>query len=236
MTEWALNRFWTSVDIKDHVHGFCVTLDGRPVKTPGKHDLVLPTRRFAHAVAAEWQAQDGQVRPDTMPFTRAANTAIERVAPQRDEVIAMLAEYADTDLICYLAQAPIELITKQTEIWEPIRQWASQELGLNLQPRSGVMPVSQAPEVVPKTNQILQTFSSNQLVGIHDLIAISGSAVIGLAVVYDHLSIDAAWRAARVDEDWQMSQWGVDEDAESQAAFKRQEFVQAEKTFRLSCQ
>ena len=113
MTEWKLKRFWTEASVSETDGGYAVLLDGRGVKTPAKTSLVVPTVELARAIAEEWDAQEGTIDPTTMPFTRSANAAIDKVTHQFDEVVNLLAEYGETDLLCYRADAPVELTQRQ---------------------------------------------------------------------------------------------------------------------------
>ncbi len=125
---WTAKRFWQAATAEATEGGFTVRLDGRPVKTPAKAPLVLPTLALAQAIAAEWDAQTGTVRPATMPLTRAANSAIDKVAPMRAEVIAELAGYGGTDLLCYRAEGPEALVARQAAAWDPLLDWAATAL------------------------------------------------------------------------------------------------------------
>ena len=111
MSEWAPRRFYKHATVEEAEGGFTVHLDGRPLRTPGKVPLVVPTRGIAEAMAEEWRAQDEKIDPRTMPFTRTANSAIDKVAPQHADVAAMLAEYGDSDLLCYRAESPAPLVS-----------------------------------------------------------------------------------------------------------------------------
>ena len=143
MSDWALKRFWTEAKGVAVEDGFAVQLDGRSVKTPAKSTLVVPTQIMADAIAAEWDAQTEKVNPNTMPFTRSANAAIDKVATQHAEVADLLSEYGDSDLLCYRADTPVELVARQSVEWDPMLEWAHDELGVRLLPRVGIMHVPQ---------------------------------------------------------------------------------------------
>src|SRR6056297_37025 len=125
MSEWALKRFWKETGIGETADGYSVMLDGRVVKTPAKTTLALPTRDMAEVVAAEWDAQEAEVKPGTMPFTRMANAAIDKVRIQHAEVADMLADYGDADLWCYRAERPESLVERQNAEWDPALDWAA---------------------------------------------------------------------------------------------------------------
>jgi chaperone required for assembly of F1-ATPase len=230
---WSTRRFWTMASAVPVEGGFTVHLDGRPVRTPLKAPLVLPTLALAEAVAAEWDAQDGKVNPETMPFTRTANSAIDKVAPQFDAVAAMLAEYGGSDLLCYRAEGPPELVARQAEAWDPILIWAYETFGADLVVTTGVIHVAQAPESLVTLHRKVGEMTPFQLSAFHDLVALSGSLVLALAVTERRLTAEDAWNLSRIDEDWQISLWGEDEEAAEVTARKRAAFLQADRFFGL---
>ncbi|PVA06457.1 ATP12 family chaperone protein [Thalassorhabdomicrobium marinisediminis] len=227
MSEWAAKRFWTEVSVEPVDGGFAVHLDGRPVKTPAKTLLVLPNRRVADAVAEEWRAVEGAINPEVMPFTRAANSAHDKVTPQFDEVAAMLAAYGESDLLCYRAESPEALVARQAAQWDPLLDWASDTYDARLQITTGVMPVEQSPQAVKNLAAPLYAADAFELTALHDLVALSGSLVLALAVTQRRLTAAEAWDLSRVDEDWQIEQWGEDETAAQMAEVKQRAFHHA---------
>jgi chaperone required for assembly of F1-ATPase len=233
MTAWSVRRFWTEATVTPAGHGFTVHLDARPVRTPLKAPLILPTKGLAQAVAAEWQAQTGTVNPATMPFTRTANSAIDTVTPQFDAVADMLAAYGGTDLLCYRATAPEALIARQANAWDPLLDWAAEGLGAPLRTTGGVMHIDQPADSLATLGAAIRALTPFQLAAFHDLVAISGSLILGLAVVRGRLTPDAAWSLGRIDENWQIEQWGADEEAAEITALKQAAFLQADRFFTL---
>ncbi len=233
MSAWSARRFWTDVTIRAEADGFAVYLDNRPVRTPLKAPLILPTEALARAVAAEWQAQEGTVNPATMPCTRSANSAIDKVAPQFDAVVAMLADYGGTDLICYRATHPDDLIDRQARAWDPMMHWVATDLGAPLRATQGVMHVDQPQASLATLHAAVAALTPFQLAAFHDLVAISGSLVLALAVTRGRLTADEAWTLSRIDEDWQIEVWGTDEEAAELIALKRDAFMQADRFYAL---
>lgn len=233
MSAWAAKRFWKQATAEACDGGFCVKLDGRAVKTPAKRPLVVPTLAMAQAIAAEWDAQEGLVNPETMPVTRAANSALDKVAVQFDEVAGLLAAYGETDLLCYRATGPEALIARQAAGWDPILHWAAQELGAPLHVTAGVVPIDQPGESIARLTALVRGFTAFELAAVHDLIAISGSLLLGLAVARQQISVKQAWDLSRIDESWQNEQWGIDDDAAELEAFKQSALEQADRFFAL---
>ncbi len=234
MTEWKARRFWTQATVEEKDGGYEVLLDTRPVRTPSKSPLRLPTRAMAKAMAAEWDAQTEQIDPRTMPVTRAANTAIDKVTPQRAEIVALIAEYGDADLTCYRAASPDELIARQAAAWDPLLDWAADAFHARLFAVEGVMHAAQPPESLARLTEQVDAFDPFALTGFHDLVALSGSLIIGLAAAHRHATPEDLWQRSRIDETWQEEQWGVDEEAAAAAETKRTAFLDAHKFFEMS--
>ncbi|GFE48679.1 ATPase [Roseobacter cerasinus] len=234
MSEWKAKRFWTAAEVTEAADGFAVALDGRPVKTPAKRDLHVPTRGLAEAVAAEWAAQGEVINPLEMPFTRTANAAIDKVANQQAEVADMLAAYGDSDLLCYRAEAPGALVSRQAAQWDPILDWAAAALGARLHPRVGVMHAPQDAEALDRLSAQVHALSVFQLTAFHDLVSLSGSLILGFAAAHDLKKIEALWDISRLDEIWQAKQWGQDDEAEAAAAVKFAGFGHAKRVFELA--
>lgn len=233
MSTWTARRFWTRADVVAADGGFAVHLDGRPVRTPLKAPLILPTEALAKAVAEEWQAQEGKVNPASMPFTRTANSAIDKVATQFAEVVEMLAAYGGSDLLCYRAEDPPDLVELQSRGWDPLLGWAATDLGAPLVATPGVMHIDQPADSLKKLHMLVERLSPFQLAAFHDLVAISGSLVLALAVTHHRLAAEEAWDLSRIDENWQIALWGKDEEAAEIAALKHAAFLQADRFYGL---
>ena len=234
MTEWKLKRFWTEASVIEAEEGYAVLLDDRGVRTPAKTSLVVPTVELARAIADEWDAQEGTIDPTTMPFTRSANAAIDKVTHQFDEVVNLLAEYGETDLLCYRADAPVELSERQSEAWDPLLGWAKDTFEADLSPATAVMFVEQPAQSLNNLKMALLDQSAFQLTATYDLISISGSLILGLAVCKGKISAQEAWELSRIDEIWQIEQWGDDEEATEVAEIKANSMRHAGRFFAMS--
>ncbi|MCD9149858.1 ATP12 family chaperone protein [Pseudophaeobacter flagellatus] len=234
MSNWAQKRFWKQADVTEAEDGFGVALDGRVVKTPAKAALMVPSRVMAEAIAAEWDAQSEAINPESMPFTRSANAAIDKVANQHGEVADMLAEYGDSDLLCYRADSPQELVQRQAAEWDPALDWAEQALGVRLETRIGLLHRRQDTAAMRSLRHAVHGLSPFQLAAFHDLVSMSGSLVLGFAAAQDWRTADDIWRISRLDEAWQAEQWGRDEEAETTAELKRTAFLHAKAFYDFS--
>ena len=213
MSAWQPKRFWKDAAAEPCEGGFTVRLDGKPVKTPAKAAFVLPTLAMARAAATEWAAQGDVIRPETMPVTRAANSAIDKLGHQFAEVVDLLAEYGGSDLLCYRATGPQALIDRQAAAWNPLLDWARAELGADLRITTGIVHVAQPPEALARLRAELAGATPFELAALHDLIAITGSLILGLAVAHGHLTAAESFGKSRIDEHWQAELWGEDEEA-----------------------
>ncbi len=229
-----MKRFWKTVTTAPDTGGLAIHLDGRPLRTPAKAPLVVPSAALADMIADEWRAQGETVDPVTMPATRMANAAIDKVTPQFAEVADMLAGYGDSDLLCYRADAPEALVARQSAAWDPLLEWAAETLGARLQPVTGIMPRPQDPAALARLAAPMRAFTPFQLAAFHDLVTIPGSMVIALAAIHGARSLDELWSAATLDETWQEEKWGTDPESRALSERKRQDFFHAAQFFRHS--
>ncbi|MEM1346216.1 MAG: ATP12 family protein [Pseudomonadota bacterium] len=228
-----MKRFWSDVHLVAAESGWGLCLDARPLKTPARAALVVPTHALAEALAAEWSAQGEDVDPTAMPLTRAANVAIDRVGAARAEIEAMLAGYGETDLLCYRAPHPPALAERQRARWDPLLDWAEATYGARLVPVEGVMFAPQDAAALARLGQAVAAHDVWELTALYDLVSLSGSLVLGLAASHGRLDEAEAWALSRLDEDWNIEQWGEDAEAAAQAAHKRADFAQAMRLLEL---
>ena len=189
---------------------FAVHLDGKPLQTPAKRALEVPTRALAEAIAAEWQGQGATIVPHSLPLTRLASTAIDRVAPNRAAVIREIANYATTDLVCYRAPEPAELVSRQHAAWQPLLDWTQERFAARLIATHSITPMAQAPEALAAITRAIERQGAMELAALHLATAACGSVVVGLALLEERLGPDAAFAAAQLDESYQMERWGED--------------------------
>lgn len=195
---------------------WAVELDERPLKTPAKTDLTLPSEALAGAVAAEWEEQGERIDPSTMPLTRLANVAIDRAPETREAMAEEVARYTETDLVCHLAEGPSELRERQERAWRPLRDWAGRSLDVMLLPVEGVIASPQPEASRHAALAHARSLDDFRLTGLAWACGLYGSAVLALAVEQGKLDAETAFEHSRIDEAWQIEQWG--EDAEAMAA------------------
>ena len=233
MSGWKAKRFWKAAATESCEGGFTVRLDGRPVKTPAKTLLVVPTQAMAEAISAEWDAQQGIIRPDTMPITRFANSAIDKVGPLFDAVVDEVAGFGGSDLLCYRAESPMELVARQATDWDPLLDWINETGAAHLKVTAGVIPIEQPAESLERLRTLVAGEDPFRLTALHDLVAITGSLVLGLAVARGRLNADLAFQISRIDEHWQAELWGADEEAAEIEALTRKAIGEAERFYKL---
>jgi len=205
-------RFYSAVSVQEEPSGYGVLLDGRPVKTPARKALAAPTEALAQKLAAEWEAQREMVDPAAMPLTRLANSIIDGVAHAPASVQAEVAKFLGSDLVCYRAGSPDGLVARQMQHWNPIIAWARETLGAGFVLGEGVMFVPQPAEALTAAARAIPE-EPWRLGAVSAITTLTGSALIALAVAQGRLSAEDAWAATHVDEDWNMHQWGRDEQA-----------------------
>lgn len=224
-------RFYKDVSIEPAGEGHRILLDGRPVRTPKKAELAVSQAALGEAMAEEWRAQGEFIDPETMPLTKMVNTALDAVAGQEAAVAADIAAFAGSDLTCYRAEHPTELVALQARAWAPVLAWAQEALEANFVLTEGVMPIEQPPEAVKAVADAVTRYDALSLAGLHVMTTLTGSALIALAHAQGRLSAEEAWAAAHADEDFQISQWGEDLEARERRARRWAEFQAASRLF-----
>jgi chaperone required for assembly of F1-ATPase len=220
-TRGVKRRFYKTVTVTPELG---IALDGRPVKTPKKVQLVLPNAALAEAVAEEWRGQGEKLNPAGMWLTKLANTAIDRVEPGRARIMEEIVDYAASDLVCYRADRPPDLVKRQKELWDPVIAWALAALDASFEVTPGVMPKPQSTEALRAVAAELEPMSSHELAALHSITTLTGSALLALMQARRAITPEAAWKAAHVDEDYQIEQWGEDEKAKHRRAARQREF------------
>ncbi len=229
-----MKRVYKTVAVAEGENGFAVHLDGRTVRSPARRDLILPNRALAEAVAAEWDAQAESIDPRTMPFMSLVATAADRVEIQRDHVIETIAGYAGSDMLCYRAEEPADLVRRQNEIWDPLLDWTADALGARLRVTTGIMPVRQDEAALNAIQGVVAGYEPLAMTALHEITSIAGSVVIGLAVTEGHIDADAGVVAAQLDETFQIEQNGEEEEAVERLANLRADLLAAAEFLRLS--
>ena len=212
--------------------GYSVLLDQKPVRTPGKQLLLLPTREAAELVLEEWEEIEVEINPLLMPVTRLANTALDGVATEMQAVMEDITRYASSDLLIYRAENPDGLVANQQKHWDPVLDWAADELGALFETSAGIMHVTQPREAIAAFGKRLESHADPfKLACIHTFTSLTGSALLALALAEQQLPADDAWSAAHVDEDWNIGQWGEDFEAAERRKQRRKDFDAAHQLF-----
>jgi len=222
-----MKRFYKEAAAAPQPGGVAILLDGRPVKTPARASLAVPTEELAEAIVAEWNAQGEEIDPRTMPLTGLANAAIDRVAPDPRAFAAGLARYGESDLLCYRADAPQPLVERQAEAWDPLLAWARRRFDVDFETVAGIMHRPQPPATVDRLAGAVASREPFRLAALSPLVTISGSLVIALALAEGEIGLGEAWAAATLEEAWQAEKWGEDALAVAALEARRREFEAA---------
>lgn len=215
-----MKRFWKTVTIVDGA----IELDGRPVRTPARAALTLPTPQLAEAVAEEWRSVGEELDPRAMPLTGLANAAIDQIAPDPAPFAADLARYGESDLLCYRAELPEPLVERQAAQWNPLLDWARTRYDVHFETTAGIMHRPQPPATIARLQEVVAALDPFRLAALSPLVTISGSLVAALALLDGAADRETIWRAAQLDEDWQAEQWGQDELATRARDIRRADF------------
>ncbi|MGN7998562.1 ATP12 family chaperone protein [Sphingomonas sp. 22176] len=215
-----MKRFWKTVTIVDGA----IELDGRPVRTPARAALTLPTPQLAEAVAEEWRSVGEELDPRAMPLTGLANAAIDQIAPNPAPFAADLARYGESDLLCYRAELPEPLVARQAAQWDPLLDWARTRYDVHFETTAGIMHRPQPSATIARLQEVVAALDPFRLAALSPLVTISGSLVAALALLEGASDCETVWRAAMLDEDWQAEQWGEDDLATRARNVRRADF------------
>ena len=228
-----MKRFYKGARSAPVEGGFGVFLDDRPVMTPGKRILTAPRAALGDAIAGEWSAQAETVDPISMPLTRFANTALDIVSEKRGEVVAEIAGYGETDLVCYRVERPDELRRRQEAAWDPLVDWIEEESGARLEVTSGLVPAPQPLQAVEALCARVETFDDFVLAAFQRATGALGSIVLALAMTSGRIDVEEAWAASTIDEAYQAERWGEDGEAREAREVLRSELLAADRFIRL---
>ena len=227
MKVWQKKRFWRNADTFVLEGGFGILLDQELIYTPDKNKFIVPTLNLAVRVAKEWDSQKLNIRFEEMPFTRACNVSIDLLEKKKSQVIDNLVEYGMYDLICYRAESGSELEILQKTHWDPLIAWVKKFLKIDIKVQSGIMPINQPFENRLVFLEVLSEFNNFELTALDQIISITGSLIVSLALINCNINFEAAWECSILDEVWQQKIWGVDEEATKRNLQKKADLSQA---------
>ena len=229
----TVERFYEQASAEPVGEGYAVTLDGRPVKTPGRRDLVVPTRPLGEALAGEWAAQEETVKPHSMPLTAIACTAIDVAGPQRAELVEGITACAETDCVCYWHEDHAELAERQRRHWQPLLDWLALTYDARLNVTTGILPAAQPPEALSALVRAVESFDAMGLAAVSCATRAAGSLVIALALAEGRIGADEAFEAAELERTVQIEEWGEDVEAAKLRAAIRSDIEAAERFLAL---
>ncbi|MBP0491911.1 ATP12 family chaperone protein [Pararoseomonas indoligenes] len=216
-----MKRFWEQAAIQPVETGWGIALDGKPLRLPGGTTLHLPSRPLAEAVAAEWHAaggtKGGEMSMEEVPLTRLVGTAVDRIAPDPAPSVAAIAEYGESDLLCYRAE-DARLAALEAENWQPLLDWAALQYDAPLYVAKGIAHVAQPPSSLRALQAAVAAHSPFGISALGIAVPALGSLVLGLALSAGRIDAAEAHRLATLDETYQESFWGTDSEAEARRA------------------
>lgn len=220
-----MKRFWKEVRAEAVEDGHAIRLDGRAVKTPARNELVVPSHRLSDAIVAEWESVGEKLDPASMPMTGLANAAIDRVAPAREAFAYGLAAYGENEMCCYRADGPAELAAQQAEAWDRLLDWAARRYDVSFETTVGIMHVDQPKATLAQLRAAVAAEDAFTLAGLSPLVTAGQSLLVALAVRHGELEPEQGWAITRIEEEWQIAQWGEDEEARKASEARRGDFL-----------
>lgn len=206
-------RFYKSVSVVENDGGFGIALDQRTLRTPKGAVFNAPTRKLAEAIAEEWDAQGEHIRPATMPLTQLAFASVDVTPDRRAELARTVAKYVATDLVCHRAESPAALVERQERVWGPIHAWAEERLHMRLPVVTGVLPAEIPPQHTTVIEWEVDDLDDFRRTALAQAVTLSGSALVGFALLEGRLTAEEAYQAAALDEEWSLERWGEDSEA-----------------------
>lgn len=228
-----MKRFWAAANAVEREEGWGVELDGKPLRTPARESLNVPTRALAEAIAEEWDSVDGEIDPRAMPLTGLANAAIDRVHADKSAFADGLARYAEADLACYRAEGPQGLVDRQAQEWDALLGWGQRRFDVDFNTTGAIVHVAQPPATIERLTHALSMLDPFRLAGLSPLVTIGGSLLAALGVLEGAFSPEQAWGAVSLDDRWQLEQWGSDAEAEAALDARRRDFLAAARFLEL---
>lgn len=224
-----MKRFYTDANwaLDPATNMRSILLDGRPVRTPARQPLAVPGDGLASAIAAEWASQGERIEPASMPMTGFANAAIDQVLPDAAGFASGIAAYAASDLFCYRADDPAQLVALHADAWDPLLDWASARYDIAFTVTNGIMPVDQPRATVDRLGAAVHALDPWLLAGVATIVTLGGSLIGALALMEGAVDAGTLWDAVQIDEDWQVRQWGEDADAAARTGARRVQFDDA---------
>lgn len=228
-----MKRFWTLAEAVGKGGGWGVDLDGKPLRTPAREALVVPTEELAQAIAAEWNEVVERIDPRSMPLTGLANAAVDRVGPDKKVFADGLARYAEADLACYRSEGPPGLLDRQAKDWDALLAWGRRRFDVDFNTTSGITHVAQPAATVDRLAHAVRSLDAFRLAGLSPLVTIGGSLLAALGVLEGAFTPEHAWESVSLDDRWQLEQWGSDAEAEAALASRRWDFLAAARFLEL---
>jgi chaperone required for assembly of F1-ATPase len=228
-----VKRFWKRAEVAGRGGGWGVDLDGKPLRTPARELMVVPTKALALAIADEWNGVGERIEPRSMPLTGLANAAIDRIAPEKEAFARSLGRYAEADLACYRADGPKTLCERQDKEWDALLGWGRRRFDVDFSTTKGITHVAQPTATVERLSHAISALDSFQLAGLSPLVTIGGSLLAALGVLDGAFTAEQAWDAVSLDDRWQIEQWGSDPEAEAALAGRRWDFLAAARFLEL---
>ncbi|OBX19156.1 molecular chaperone [Erythrobacter sp. QSSC1-22B] len=222
-----MKRFYSEVSITGETDGWTVRLDGRAIKTQGGQPQLLPTPAIAELLAAEWRDQGETLDPKRFVHRDLADYAIDMVARDPDPVRDNLLAYVETDTLCYRADPDEPFWRRQQQQWEPLVAGFEAREQVVLERVSGVIHRPQRPETLAALRERLGRFTPFELAALETLTSLAASLCVGLSVLDAEADAQALWDAANLEEDWQIENWGADEEAQERRVLRTGQFLAA---------
>ena len=209
-----MKKNWKTVQVKEKsINSYEILLDNNILKTPLKNELIIPNAKIAEEIYKEWNQETNFLNTDNMVFYGIISTSIDKIFDNRKQYVDDVLDFVNTDLICYRADKPIDLVQWQSKNWDPIISKVEKYINYKINIFKGIMPVRQDKQIHLKITTFLTEFSDLEIAVLHRITNITGSIFLTLCILKNDKIKKNAFELSYLDELWQAEKWGYEEEA-----------------------
>ena len=209
-----MKKFWKIVQVKKKLkNSFEILLDKRILKTPMQKDLIFSNYKIAKETALEWDIDEKEINTENMVFYGLISTAIDKISNDKVSYIENVLGFINTDLICYRADGPNELVDLQNNSWNPIISFIKKYIDVELKFFIGVMPSKQSLDIFNRLKTLINSFSDIEISALHRMTNLTGSIFISICILKGDVLKNEAFELSFLDELYQAKNWGIEEES-----------------------
>mgnify|MGYP001206920576 FL=1 len=192
---------------------YLLNINNKSLKTPDGNIIELPSIKLAKILLKDYESSFKSKPLNIVRPIKITNTAIDKIKPNNIFYINEITDNLNNDMICYFANSPVELVDLQNKDWLPLINYMKSSYNIELIYTSKLFSINQKPDSLLKLKNILNEINIFKLSAIYTLSQITKSIIISLALVNNKISAKKAFENSNLEELYQISKWGKDEEA-----------------------